>query len=85
VSLLGVLGLGGIGPRLGRQVWGAVVRSDQASGRVARLPCDLHPVGAHVGDQPHGPAVQVDALIKLLGQAHGMGCAEAELAGGLLL
>ena len=85
MRLLGVLGLGAVPSRLFREVGLAEVAGDQPARRGNGLLGDLHAVGAHVGDEPHGLAAQVDAFIELLGQAHGAGGAEAQLARGLLL
>ena len=48
-------------------------------------PCHLHAVGSHVGDQAGGLAVDVDAFVQALRQAHGLLRAEAQFAGGFLL
>ena len=50
-----------------------------------RLARHLHAVGPHVGDQAGGLAADIDALVELLRQPHGLLRAEAELARGLLL
>ena len=47
---------------------------------------DPHRIGAHVGDEAHRlPGPQVDALVELLGQHHGLLGGEPQLADGLLL
>src|SRR6202011_4682798 len=42
-------------------------------------------VGAHIGDEADGVALDVDAFVETLRDAHGMGRREAELAACLLL
>ena len=44
-----------------------------------------HAVGAHIGDEADGLAVDVDAFVEPLRDAHGVGGREAELAARLLL
>ena len=55
--------------------------------RVAAMasPAHLDAVGAHIGDEPDRLAADVDAFIEALGDLHGLGRGEAELARGFLL
>ena len=85
VRFLGVLGLRRIDARAGRDVRRAVLGLDQAAGLADRLRRELHAVGTHVGDEADRLAADVDAFVQALGDAHGGGGAEAELARGFLL
>ena len=85
VRFLGVLGLGFVDPRGIGQIGIAVLVADQRARRGHGFRGDLHAVGPHVGDQADRLAAQIDALVKPLGDPHGAGRAEAELARGLLL
>ena len=86
VRLLGVLGLGRVLAR--RRRAGRARRSGcWITLRVAAMASrrHLHAVGAHVGDEADGLAADVDALVEPLGDLHGAGGGEAELARRLLL
>ncbi len=85
MRLLGVLGARGVHPGGVRQVAVAVGRADRPADRLDRLLAQLHAIGSHVGDQADRLAVDVHALVEALGELHGSGRAEAELARRLLL
>ena len=85
VGLLGVLGLGLVAARLIREVIGAVALGHVAADLLQGLVGQVDRVGAHVGNQAHGPAADVHPLVELLGDAHGALGGEAELARRLLL
>ena len=44
---------------------------------VIRLRGDVDAVGAHIGDQPDGLALDVDALVQPLREPHGVGGGKA--------
>src|SRR2546422_5632824 len=70
----------------GGQVLAPEPLADELPGFFGRLTGDSGGVGAHVGDQPGRPLLaDVHALVKLLGQGHGLLGAEAQLARRLLL
>ena len=76
---------GAEGARPTRQVAGAEARPDElARGGDGGLR-HRHAVGADIGEESRGLAVELDPLVKRLGEAHGLAHAEAELARGLLL
>ncbi len=77
MRLLGVLDLAPVVARLGGQVLGAVADLDLGPGTLDRLVGEERRVGAHVGDVP--------VLVEALGDGHGPGRGEAELAPRLLL
>ena len=85
MGLLRVLGARpepvGAGGNVGRPVLGL----DQPAHRLARLVGEVDAVRAHIGDQPHGLAAEIDPLVEPLRAAHGPGRAEPELARGFLL
>ena len=85
VRLLGILGLGRVDARLGRQVALAVLGLDQAPRLADRFGGELYAIGAHIGDQADRLAADIDAFIEALGNAHGGGGADTKLARGLLL
>ena len=85
MRFLGVLGLGRVKTRARRHVAWAVLGLDQPPRLADRLGGELHAVGAHIGDQADGLAADVDAFIQALGDAHGRGGSDAQLARGLLL
>jgi hypothetical protein len=85
VRFLGVLGLGRINARARRHVALTVLGLDQATCLANRLGRKLHAVGAHVGDEAHGLAADVDTFIQALRDAHRGRGADAQLARGLLL
>ena len=85
VGLLGVLGLGLVDPGRRGQVGVAEAVEHDLAHAGQSFPGDLNAVGPHVGDQADGLAAQVDALVELLGDPHGPGRAEAQLARRLLL
>ncbi len=77
VGLLGVLHLGGVGAGLGRAVLGPEPLLDLAAGGVDGGLRQRGGVGPHVGD--------VTPLVEPLGDPHGLGRREPQLAAGLLL
>ena len=85
VGLLRALAPGAVVPwPLG--VVAAEVLLDVLRGLLQGLLGHGHRVGAHVGDQAHAlAAAQVDALVELLGDAHGPLRREAQAIGGRLL
>src|SRR5256712_2633355 len=86
--LVGILGglLGLEDVQGGGQVLAPEPLADELPGFFGRLTGDSGGVGAHVGDQPGRPLLaDVHALVKLLGQVHGLLGAEAQLARRLLL
>ena len=85
VGLLGVLGAADVFARRAGEVIGAVGGLDVIADAGDRLAGHLHAVGAHVGDQPGGLAVEFHAFVQLLRQAHGLLRAEAELSRRFLL
>jgi hypothetical protein len=85
MRLLGVLGLGLEDARLRGQVVGAIALGDVVAQLRQGLLGQVDRVGSHVGDQADRAAADVDALVELLGGAHGALGGEAELARGLLL
>jgi len=85
VGVLGLLG-GGVDLRLGGKEVLAVDLSDEGARLGHGLAGHADGVGAHVGDQPHGAFLaELDALVELLGDHHGLLGREAEPARGLLL
>ena len=74
MGLLGVLGFDFVIARR----FGNVVRPVQGGDDHARLGeglrSRLHAIGAHIGDEPHGLAADIHALIKLLRRLHGPLC-----------
>src|SRR5208337_4732402 len=85
VRLLGVLGLGRVFARRARHVVVAEILADHPARGRDRLGREVDAVGAHISDQPDRPVADVDALVKPLGDLHGAGRREAELARRLLL
>ncbi len=82
VRFLGVLGLGLVVARLGRDIGGAETLADGLARLGDALGRHIDAVGTHVGDQAAGV---VDALIQLLRRLHGALGGEAQLARGFLL
>ena len=80
VRLLGVLGLGCVFARLGRDVIGAEAVTHMAANGVDGLACHRNTIGSHIGDQPDRIAVDIDTFIKLLRQTHDLLGGQAELA-----
>ncbi len=79
--LLGGVCVGGVG-----KVVLGVVPLDERAHRRDRGVGDADGVGSHVGDQTDGALVtDVDALVQVLGRAHGAARGEAEALGGFLL
>src|SRR5262249_61135811 len=85
VRLVRVLCLALVLARRGRHIVAAVIGADQAAGGGERLLGDVDAVGAHIGNEADGLAVDVDAFIEPLRDAHGVGGREAELAACVLL
>ena len=78
---LGLIGAGGCG-----HIFLAVGTLDVLGSPCARLIRYAQRVGTHVGDKAHAAlALDVHALVELLGDLHRLGRGEAELAAGLLL
>ena len=77
VGLLGVLHLGGVGPRRVGQVLGAVELTHLVAGRTDRAARERRGVRTHVGDEA--------VLVEPLRDRHRHAGAHAELAAGLLL
>jgi hypothetical protein len=71
--------------RLVGQSFLAVELHDHLAYLADRFLRQIQRVGAHVGDQADRTLADVDALVQLLRDAHGLLGAEAELAGGFLL
>ena len=85
VGVLGV-GLGLVVVGLGGIVRLAVAAEDKVLGGGDGLLTDAQRVGTHVGDKAHTAlALDVHALVELLGDGHGPPGGHAQLAGGLLL
>ena len=86
-GLVGVLGpgLAQVHAGLGGQVFLPVLLRDEVPGRLHGLGGQAGRVGAHVGDEAHGPLAEVGALVKPLGVLHGAAHAHLELLGRLLL
>ena len=84
MCLLGVLGLALVLAGK-RRVALAVFGFDDVADLRDRFRHDLHAVGSHVGNEAHGFAADVDALIEPLGDIHRLLGGEAELARGIHL
>src|SRR6266852_2820933 len=82
VRFLGVLRRAAIDPRLRRQITCAELAADQPTGGGDRLGGDLDAVGAHVGDQAAGIAVELDTFVEPLRHRHRAAGAKPELARG---
>jgi hypothetical protein len=85
VGFLRVFGLGLPDARLLGQEFLAEAFGDQRARRAHRFARQRHAVGAHVGDEAHGLAADVETLVELLGKAHRARGAKTELARGFLL
>ena len=85
VRLLRVFCLGLVLARRGRHVALAVVGADQAAGGGKRLFRDVDAVGAHICNEADGLAVDLDAFVEPLRDAHGVRGRKAELAACFLL
>ena len=85
VRLLGVLRLGGVFARRVRHVGVAEILADHAARGRDRLGREVDAVGSHIGDESDRAVADVDAFVEALGDLHGAGRREAELARGLLL
>src|SRR5262249_51695730 len=75
---------------VGGRAVGEILASEPSRDPLARLVLSLashpHGVRAHVGDEADGALVaQLDTLVELLGEHHGLACREMELAARLLL
>ena len=87
-GLVGVLGpgFGLVMPGLVRIIVLAVAVDDQLPGGRQGLLRQAQGVGTHIGDEAHGAlALDVHALVELLGHRHGPPGRHAQLAAGLLL
>src|SRR5208282_4134700 len=71
--------------RLVRQSFFAVELHDHVANLPDRFLGQVERIGAHVGDETNRAFADVDALVQLLRDAHGLLRTEAELARGLLL
>jgi len=85
VRFLRVLRLGLVLAGRGGDIVLAVVGSDQMARGGKRLFGDVDAVGAHIGDEADRLAVDVDAFVEPLCDAHRMGGRKAEFAARLLL
>ena len=85
VRFLRVLRLGGVTPRLVRQIVGAETLGDDAADLGQRLVGERHGVRAHVADETDGAFADVDPFIETLRDGHRALRAEAELARRFLL
>ena len=85
VGFLRVLGPGRIFARRARHVGVAEILGDDAARGGDRFGGEIDAVGAHIGDEADCAVANVDALIEALGDLHGAGRREAELARGFLL
>ena len=81
----GVARAGTHDPRLRGQPVRPEALADDLARRGRRALRQRRAVGAHVGDEPRRPAVEDDALVERLGEAHGPSHPEAEPARGFLL
>ncbi len=85
VRLLCILRLVVIFARRGRHVFLTVIAAEHCADVVDRFGRQIDAVGAHISDEADGLAVDFDALIESLREAHGVRRREAELAARLLL
>ncbi|EXJ15395.1 hypothetical protein D779_1359 [Imhoffiella purpurea] len=85
VGLLGVLRLGLVVTGLLGKIRLAIAFGDEGPDLAQGLLGQIDRVGSHVGDETHGAAADVDALVELLGHAHGALGREPQLARRLLL
>ncbi len=85
VRLLRVFRLVVVDARRTRHVFLAVILADHGADVGNRLRCEVDAVGAHIGDEAGGLAVDFDAFVETLRQAHGDGRRKAEFAASLLL
>ena len=83
---MGVLGAGLGLVAVGLGVIVTVAAGDEGLGRGQGLLADPQGVGTHIGDEAHGAlALDVHALVQLLGDGHGAAGGHVQLAGRLLL
>ena len=85
MGFLGILRLRPVASRLRGQVGTAIVALDQAPASADRLARKRRRIRAHVADQADGLSSDIDAFVKMLGNAHGAVGAHAQLAGSFLL
>jgi len=85
VGLLRVLRLGAVLVGGLRHVVGAVALADMVADFADGVVRQVDRVGTHVGDQTHGALADVDALVEILGGAHGARGGQPELAYPFLL
>ena len=85
VGFLGVLRGRLIDPRLIGQIFLAVLLADQLAAGIDRVLAERHTVGTHIADDADRLAAEIDTFIEALGDLHGLGRAETELARGFLL
>ena len=85
VRLLRVLRLVLIGARRARYIFLAEIYADHRADIGNRFRRYVDAVGAHIGDEAGGLAVDLDAFVETLRKTHGDGGRKAELAAGLLL
>ena len=85
MRLLGVLRLHRVFPRHGRNIGVAIFLADDPAGAGHGLGRHVDAVGPHVGDEADRLAVDLGALVEPLGELHGAGRREAELARRFLL
>ena len=64
----------------------AIYFADTGERALLRLGGDTHGVRSHIGDKRDMVSVfRLDALVEMLGEAHGLGRGKAQLVGGILL
>src|SRR6185437_1451853 len=85
VRLLGILRFGAKNPRFLGEPGLAVQLHDDLADLADGFLRQVEGVGAHVGDESDLALADVDALVQLLGDAHGLLRAEAQFARGFLL
>ena len=85
VRFLRVLRLRPVHARRVRQRVRAVQPRDDRADLAHGLDCEVHRVGAHVGDETDRALAEIDAFVEPLRDAHRALRAEAELARGFLL
>jgi len=66
-----------------RQIVFPVPLADELTSLSLRLWCHVGRVRPHVGDQPHGRTIDIDALVELLSKPHGLPWRQVQaIAGG---
>jgi len=85
MGFLGSLGAGAVDRRVLGHERLAKAGHNVGAGLLLRFPGDGCAVGAHVGDQADLHGAEIDALVKLLGDAHRAPGIEVQAAGRFLL